>query len=92
MFVSIHSVIHLLSLVGAASIAIVKYLLKGGADPNKSDRDKRTPLHTAVNKNVGDSNVTSEMEASLIAAGVDSAAIDAFGRMPLHYAFINSKK
>ena len=92
MYIWIYSVTHLPSLVGAASIAIVKYLLKGGADPSKSDRDKQTPLHTAVNKNVGDSNITSEMEASLIAAGADSAAIDAFGRMPLHYAFINGKK
>ena len=77
---------------GATSIAIVKLLLRGGADPNKCDKDKRTPLHIAVSTNVGDSNVTSEMEASLIAAAADGAAVDVFGRTPLHYAFVKSKK
>ena len=74
------------------SIAIVKTLLRGGADPNECDAQNRTPLHDAIDNNYADANVTSEMEAALIAAGVDSAAVDEFGRMALHYAFIDKNK
>ena len=71
-------------------MAIVKMLLRAGADLARCDKDKATPLHVAVNTNDGDSNATSEVEACLIAAGADGGAADGFGRIPLHYAFIVS--
>ena len=67
-------------------------MVSAGADPNKCDDDRRTPLHDAAENNFDDANVTSEMEAALIAAGVDSAAVDKHGRMALHYAFIDKNK
>ena len=67
-------------------------MVRAGADPNKLDKGKRTPLHDAVDNNLDDANVTSEMEAALIAVGVDSTAVDVNGRMALHYAFIDKTR
>ncbi len=71
---------------------MVKALLRGGADPNKCDDEKRTPLHDTVDFNAIDANVTSEMEAALIAAGADSAAVDKKGMVALHYAFVDHEE
>ncbi len=70
----------------------MKTLLSEGADPKICDKNRRTPLHEAVNNNAASVNVTSEMEAALISAGADCAAVDEFGRMPLHYVFIDCNK
>ncbi len=47
----------ILSLLGSKSVAILKCLLSGGANPNVFDNEHRTPLHEAVDNNLDDANV-----------------------------------
>jgi cytohesin len=62
-------------------------LIGAGADTNAPDPENhdRTPLHVAVHANLDPS-----MIVTLLRAGADVKARDAYGRTPLHYAVHNS--
>lgn len=55
----------------------LKRLIEAGADPNKADYDRRSPLHVAASKGDGD------ISQLLIEHGVDVNISDKFGNTPL---------
>ncbi|XP_033625691.1 poly [ADP-ribose] polymerase tankyrase-like [Asterias rubens] len=67
-----------------ARISTAKKLLAAGASLTSVDDNERTVLHNAVN--MEQSNVTTEFLELLLDHNVDVFALDADGRLPLHYA------
>ncbi|XP_058060809.1 transient receptor potential channel pyrexia-like [Anopheles bellator] len=77
--------LHLAARSGSADC--LEALLKlGGSDPNVTDFDQRTPLHTAVGK----SDAAVEMLETLIAWGANVNQRDVYGFTPLHLAALDA--
>ncbi|KAJ8963432.1 hypothetical protein NQ318_018912 [Aromia moschata] len=68
------------------SYECVQLLLeKGNASPNVEDRDKRTPLHTAVGKTA----ISADIIRELINYGANMNKKDQYGYTPLHVGALN---
>ena len=59
-----------------------------GADPNFTDKNKRTALHHAVNCSNSSADASFEMEQALIKHGARADLVDRNNRTPLFYAFV----
>ena len=75
-----------------STLSVAKALLEAGADVNRADKDRRSPLHYAVNATTGGFEVLTEVEGLLVNYGADTSAVDIRGRTPLHYSFVKRKR
>ena len=73
-------------------LRVVQSMLDHGADINEWDKNKRTPLHIAINLSNDSSDFSMELEMLLLRKGACLSATDSRGRTPLHYAFVKIGK
>ncbi|XP_067142710.1 poly [ADP-ribose] polymerase tankyrase-like isoform X2 [Centruroides vittatus] len=67
----------------------VKALTAAGASVNTVNNEKQTPLHLAVNSHMDGADVFYTVEDFLLNSGSKTDVCDVYGRIPLHYAFID---
>jgi len=77
-----------LFVVCSQTLSAGNLLIQAGANVNACNGKKRTPLHFAVNSNMGGANSSTAMEQLLLDNGADIMAVDCRGRLPLHYVFV----
>lgn len=66
-----------------------KALTTAGASVNSLNNEKQTPLHLAVNSHMDGADVFYTIEDFLLNSGSKTDICDIYGRIPLHYAFID---
>lgn len=68
-------------------VKILTSIIKAGANVNAIDAEKRSPLHLAVNSNLGTSDSSTDYEEVLLGNGADIFQKCCFNKMPIHYVF-----